>query len=55
MHLRSKQVQKTIHGLRDTGHLVIVCKPGEIEGLPYSEVHARVEQMIEGMKERRDE
>jgi len=55
MHLRSKQVQKTIHGLRDTGHLVIVCKPDEIEGLPYSEVQARVERMIEGMKESRDE
>ena len=55
MHLRSKQVQKAIRGLRDTGHLVIVCKPGEIDGLPYTEVHARVEQMIEGMKESRGE
>jgi len=51
MNLRSKQVQKTLHALRQTGHLVIVCKPGEIDGLPYSEVQAQVEQLIEDMKE----
>jgi hypothetical protein len=50
MHLRSKQVQKAIHGLRDTGHLVIVCKPGEIDGLPYSEVQSEVERVIDKMK-----
>ena len=51
MNLRSRQVQKAIHSLRQTGHLVIVCKPGEIDGLPYSEVQARVEETIEAMKE----
>jgi len=51
MNLRSRQVQKTLHSLRQTGHLVIVCKPGDLEGLPYSEVQAQVERLIEDMKE----
>ena len=33
MHLRSRKVQSVIHGLRSTGHLVVVMKPGEIEGM----------------------
>ena len=47
MHLRNKQVQKTLKALRQSGHLVIVKKPGEIEGAPYSEVRDAVEQAIE--------
>jgi len=47
MHLRNKQVQKTLEALRQSGHLVIVKKPGEIEGAPYSEVRDAVERAID--------
>jgi len=51
MHLRNRQVQKTLHGLRQSGHLVVVCKPGEIEGVSYSEVQQRIADVIEEMRE----
>jgi len=51
MHLRNRQVQKTLHGLRQSGHLVVVCKPGEIEGVSYSEVQQRINDVIEEMRE----
>lgn len=46
MHLRSKQVQKTLHALRQAGHLVVVRKPGEIEGIPRSVLAEKIDETI---------
>jgi len=50
MNLRSRQVQKTIHLLKQTGHLVIVRKPGDIDGIPYSQVQSEVDRLLDQMK-----
>jgi len=50
MHLRNSQVQKVIHALRQTGHLVVIRKPGEIEGASYAEVRDAVEKAIDQVK-----
>jgi len=46
MNLRSRQVQKTLHALRQTGHFVVVLKPGEIEGIPRSVLAEKIDDTI---------
>jgi len=53
MHLRNKRVQEFIAALRQSGHFVLVLKPGQLEGLPRDAVEQRLQQTIEEMKQER--
>jgi len=46
MHLRNKQAQKTISALRQSGHVVVVMKPGEIEGMPRGVAEQRMRDAV---------
>lgn len=52
MHLRNRETQKVLSGLKRSGFLCLVRKPHFVEGVDMDELERKVDALIEDMKRR---
>ncbi|MEX0385828.1 hypothetical protein [Spiribacter onubensis] len=52
MHLRNREAQKVLSGLKGSGHFCVVRKPNSVKGLNVEELERRVDALIDEMREK---